>query len=121
MTTRTTPRTRTRRQWPVPAGLIALSAIPVLAGALRIGALAGGAKVTEQNARFFASPVPVVLHIVGATVFCMVGAFQFVPSLRRRSWHRVAGRIVLPCGVVAALSGLWMAVFYPLPPSDGDL
>jgi len=105
----------------VPAGLIALSAVPVLAGALRIRELAGGAEVTEQNARFFASPVPVVLHIVGATVFCMLGAFQFVPSLRRHSWHRVAGRIVLPCGVVAALSGLWMTVFYPSPPGDGDL
>ncbi len=105
----------------MPAGLIALSAVPVLAGALRIRELAGGAEVTEQNARFFASPVPVVLHIVGATVFCMLGAFQFVPSLRRHSWHRVAGRIVLPCGVVAALSGLWMTVFYPSPPGDGDL
>ena len=105
----------------MPAGLIALSAVPVLAGALRIRELAGGTEVTERNARFFASPVPVVLHIVGATVFCMLGAFQFVPSLRRHSWHRVAGRIVLPCGVVAALSGLWMTVFYPSPPGDGDL
>lgn len=116
-----TTHVRVRRQWPVPAVLIVLSAVPVLAGAFRVGQLASGGPVTAQNARFFASPVPVVLHIVGATVFCVVGAFQFVPGLRRHAWHRLAGRIVLPCGLVAAVSGLWMTVFYPNAPGDGDL
>ena len=37
----------------------------------------------------------------------------------RRGWHRIAGRILAPAGLLAALSGLWMAVFYPLPPGDG--
>jgi hypothetical protein len=105
----------------VPAALIVLSAVPVLAGAVRVVQLAVGARITAENARFFASPVPVVLHIVGASVFCVLGAFQFVPGLRRHGWHRMAGRLTVPCGLIAALAGLWMTLFYPRPPGDGDL
>jgi uncharacterized membrane protein len=113
---------RRRAQWPAPAALIALSFVPVLAGGIRMAELTGGAEITPDNVRFFASPVPVVLHIVTVTVYSVLGAFQFVPSLRRkRSWHRVAGRILVPCGLVAALSGLWMSVFYALPAHDGSL
>ncbi|MFC7482451.1 DUF2306 domain-containing protein [Luedemannella flava] len=107
-----------RRQWPVPAALILLAAVPVIAGAARVTQLSAGAEITPDNARFFASPVPVVAHIVSATVFCVLGALQFVPSLRRRPWHRISGRFVLPCGLVSALSGLWMTAFYPKPPHD---
>lgn len=113
--------TRTRPQWRVPAALVLLSFVPALAGTVRVAQLTGGAQVTPDNARFFATPVPVVAHIVGATVFCVLGAFQFVPTLRRRSWHRVAGRIILPCGLTAALSGLWMALFLAPPADDGGL
>ena len=110
---------RRRGGWLVPTGLILLSLIPVAGGAFRLTELTGGAAITADNARFFASPIPVIAHIVGATVFCLLGAFQFVPSLRgRRSWHRAAGRILIPAGLVAALSGLWMAAFYSFP--DGD-
>ena len=113
-------RRRSRTQWPVPAGLILLSLVPVIAGAARLTEMGSGAAVTAENARFFASPVPVVVHIVSVTVYSLLGAFQFVPSLRgRRGWHRIAGRILMPAGLLAALSGLWMALFYVLPPSDG--
>jgi uncharacterized membrane protein len=112
---------RRRPEWLVPAGLIFLSLIPVIAGAARLTELTGGAAVTERNARFFDSPAPVVIHIVSVTVYALLGAFQFAPSLRRRRWHRIAGRILLPAGLLAALSGLYMAVFYTLPPSDGQL
>ncbi len=79
--------------------------------------------MTAENQRFFASPLPVVVHIVGATVFCMVGAFQFVPRIRERHprYHRLAGRLLLvPAGLAAALSGLWMSAFYPRPADVGD-
>lgn len=113
---------RARAQWPVPAALILLSLIPVIAGASRLTELTGGAAITPQNARFFASPVPVVVHIVSVTVYSLLGAFQFVPSLRgRRSWHRIAGRILIPAGLLTALSGLWMSAFYPLPDGDTDV
>jgi uncharacterized membrane protein len=112
-----------RADWLVPAALIALSVVPVAAGAVRLVELAGGAEITPENARFFAAPLPVVLHILGAFVFCVLGALQFSPGIRRRwpGWHRFAGRLVFPSGLVAALSGLWMTQFYALPATDGEL
>ena len=118
-TTTTPPNpVATWKQWRVTAGLLALSAVPIIAGASRLQQLSSGATVTEANQRFFDQPLPVVLHIVGATVFCVLGAFQFVPSLRRRRWHRIAGRIALPMGLVASLSGLWMTFIYEWPAGD---
>lgn len=106
--------------WLVPAGLILLSAVPVIAGAARLTEITGGAAVTPGNARFLASPVPVLVHIVGATLYCLLGALQFARGLRRRrpGWHRLAGRLLIPCGLAAALSGMWMAACYPRPPFD---
>lgn len=102
--------------------LLLLSLIPVVAGAVRLVELGGG-EVNEDNARFFASPVPVVLHIVSASLYCLLGAFQFAPGFRRRHplWHRRAGRILIPAGLLAAVTGLWMTLFYSLPDHDGAL
>lgn len=101
--------------WFVPAGLIALSIIPAAAGTFRLFQLGGGAEITPDNARFFASPLPVVLHIVSATLYSFLGAFQFHAGLRDRKpdWHRSAGGVLIVCGLVSALSGLWMTQFYP--------
>src|SRR6202165_1951974 len=122
-TSRSTPRrANAPPQWLAPAGPVVLSLIPVLAGSVRLTELVGGAEITANNARFFASPIPVTVHIVSVTVYSLLGALQFVPSLRRGrpSWHRMAGRILVPAGVLVALSALWMSVFYPRPPGDGE-
>ena len=105
------------------AGLLVLSAIPLAAGALRLTQLAGGAEIMPANARFFASPLPVVLHIVIAAVYALLGAFQFAPGFRRRrpGWHRAAGRLLVASGLVVGLSALWMTLFYPWPAGDGAL
>ena len=105
------------------AALLVLSAIPLAAGAFRLTQLAGGADITPANARFFASPVPVVVHIVSAFVYALLGAFQFAPGFRRRypGWHRAAGRLLVVCGLLVGLSGLWMTLFYPWPDGDGAL
>ncbi|MFF2371192.1 DUF2306 domain-containing protein [Agromyces sp. NPDC058110] len=114
------PSRRSRRpEWLAPAGLIALTLVPMAAGTSRLAQLGSGAQVTAENARFFDSPVPVIAHIIGSTVFLLVGALQFAPSLRRRRWHRLAGRVVAPAGLVSAASGLWMAVAYDLPSNSG--
>jgi uncharacterized membrane protein len=118
------PPAFTRADWLVPTALIVLSFVPFVAGAVRVGELAGGAAVTPENARFFAAPLPVVLHIIGACLFCILGAFQFAPGFRRRwpGWHRRVGRLLVVCGLTAGLSGLWMTQFYPLRPHlQGDL
>jgi uncharacterized membrane protein len=124
MTERTIPsRTGRWREWLAPVGLIALCAIPLGAGAARLATLAVGAEVTPENARFFAAPLPVVLHVVSAAAYAVLGAFQFVPGFRRwmPGWHRRVGRMVGAAGLVAALSGLWMTHFYALPAHDGVL
>jgi uncharacterized membrane protein len=112
-----------KSDWLIPAGLIALAFIPMAAGIARLAMLASGAAVTPDNARFIAAPVPVVLHIVAVTTYCVIGAFQFSPGVRRNypRWHRVAGRVLVPTGLVAALSGLWMAMTYAIVPADDAL
>src|SRR3954468_13673683 len=95
-------RSASKRSWFAPARLIALSLVPLGQGAARLGQLARRVAVNADNARFIASPLPVALHIVGATLFCVLGALQFAPASRRLRWHRAAGRVVLPSGLVAA-------------------
>ena len=85
-----------RAEWLVPAALIALSALPVGAGAVRLAELSGGAEITPANARFFAAPLPAVLHILSVSVYCVLGAFQFPPAY-------AAGD---PTGI-AVLDGCW--------------
>lgn len=106
--------------WAV-AGLIALSIVPVLAGGARLVQLSTGAAVTVDNARFVAAPWPVVLHVIGSAIYCVLGALQFAPGLRARwpAWHRRSGRVLVGCGLTAALSGLWMTQFYQPAPLDG--
>lgn len=113
------PARKRRPEWLVPAGLIALSLVPIGAGAFRLTDLAVGTTVTPENARFFDSPIPVVVHIVGSIVFLVLGALQFAPSLRRRRWHRIAGRIVAPAGLLSAGSAIWMTLFYAMPAVNG--
>jgi hypothetical protein len=114
-------QTSTRAQWLIPAGLILLGLVPAIAGGVRLESLAGGAEITPENARFFAMPAPVVIHILGATWFALVGAFQFAPALiRRNRWHRISGRLLFPAGMAAALSGIWMTLFYPWANADGE-
>ncbi|WP_422770097.1 DUF2306 domain-containing protein [Plantactinospora sp. WMMC1484] len=102
-------------------GLLLLAAVPVLAGGLRLVELAGGAQVLSDGDRIGSAPVPVLLHIVSVTVFSVLGAFQFAPGFRRRHrrWHRFAGRLLLvPAGLLTALTGLWLTLF--LPPAAVD-
>lgn len=109
-----------RAEWLIPAALIALAAIPIAAGMFRLTTLAGGAPPTPETLRFVASPIPVVLHVIGATIYCILGAFQFAPGFGRSrpGWHRMAGRVTVAAGLVAAFSGLWMAMFYAIVPAD---
>lgn len=98
------------------AGLLVLSALPIVGGMLRLGELsadpAGAPPLT----------VPIVAHIVAMSAFCVVGAFQFSPALRgRRGWHRAAGRLLIPAGVIAALSSVPIGVFFGGPADERAL
>ncbi len=125
-THRNRPRERARgraRGWPVPAALVALSAVPLTAGTLRLVQLAGGPALIPADHRFTGFPLPLVVHIVGATVFALVGAFQFVRRFRRRhlGWHRRAGRVLTVAGLLVAGSAVWMTLFYVPQPGTGHL
>lgn len=113
-----------KSDWLIPFGLVMLSLVPTVGGSLRVVELLGNVQITgTDNARFVAMPVPVILHIISASIFCILGAFQFSPAIRNRNlkWHRMAGRILVPSGIISALTGLWMTQFYPFAGTDGYL
>lgn len=111
-----------RTSWGVPAALIVLSLIPVIAGSLRVLEIAGGPHILPANPRIDAVPAPVVVHIVAAAVYAFLGSLQFSARLRRDrpDWHRRSGRLLVGAGMLVALSGLWMTLFYTGAPG-GDL
>jgi uncharacterized membrane protein len=107
----------------VPFALVALVVVPAIAGSLRLVELAGGPHLILANPRITASPVPVIVHIMCAVPYAVLGAFQFSAALRRRrpGWHRVAGRVLVVLGLAVALSALWLTQFYPRQPGTGEL
>lgn len=106
-----------RRERTFLALVLLYSFIPAVFGLLRIPELFGGPLIMPPNPRAVIDPVPISLHILGSSVFCLVGAVQFLPSLRRHrpALHRTLGRVVAAAGCVSALTGLWMTVSYVFP------
>ena len=112
------------RSWPVPVALVALVAIPLTAGTLRLIQLAGGPAILPADHRFAGFPTPLVVHILGATVFALLGdpavraavpapAPGLAPSCRPRCWSCA--------GMVVAISALWLTLFYEAQPGTGAL
>lgn len=86
--------------------------------------LAGGPAIAPENLRASAMPFPIVLHIFGSFLFCLLGAIQFLPSIRlgHVAAHRAIGRTVAVAGCLSAGTGLWMTHFYSFPISlQGNL
>jgi len=111
----TSERQRPKSGWLVITGLLLLGTLPVIGGVLRLGEVSSGSEIDP----LWTSIVAIVAHIVAMTVFCLLGAFQFSPALRiRRGWHRTAGRVLIPAGLVAALASIWLAVFFGGPPDE---
>lgn len=109
--------------WLAPAGLLLLGMLPIVAGAFRLSQLSGLSDAMPVNPRFAPMPLPVVVHIVSATVFAILGPLQFAGGFRRRwpAWHRVAGRLLVGCGLLVGLTGLWMTLFFAPPDNSGPL
>jgi uncharacterized membrane protein len=106
--------TRGGSSWRIPLALVVLSLIPVISGSLRLIEAAGGPQLMPVNPRIGASPAPLVVHVLAAAIYAVLGAFQFPARLRRRhpGWHRRSGRILVGAGLAVAGSGLWMTLFY---------
>lgn len=110
------------RPWAWSAGLAVFALVPVLARFLV--ALAGGPTATPAGAGAAASVTPIV-HAASGTLFTVLCAFQFPTALRRRgrgpAWHPLAGRVLVPLGLIAAASALWLTLFYSHTDGGEDL
>jgi len=117
------PATRRTSTWRVPLALVALSLIPVIAGAVRLTDLSTGSTRMPQDAHHPDVPVALIIHIVSAIAYSLLGAFQFSAGLRRRHirWHRTAGRVLVPMGLAVAFSALWLTLMYPTEVNTGPL
>ena len=112
-----------KREWALLAFIIIYSFIPTFGGLVRVVELLGGPAIAPNNPRALAAPFPIVAHILSSFVFCILGASQFLPNLRRGTpkLHRGIGRLVAAAGLTSALTGLWMTLTYPIPEAlQGD-
>jgi uncharacterized membrane protein len=112
----------TGKTWRLPLALILLAAIPLVAGTLRLVEFFGGPATMPERRSFEESPAPLVVHIICAVVYIVLGALQFSAGLRRQRlrWHRASGRLLVPVGLAVALSALWMNEFYVLPDGPNE-
>lgn len=110
-------RSLTRTEWAFLAIMVVYSFIPAVLSLVRLPELLGAPAIMPPNPRAVIDPVPISLHILASSVFCLAGAAQFLPSLRRdrSALHRRLGRLVAVAGSISALTGLWMTVFYVFP------
>jgi uncharacterized membrane protein len=104
-------------------GLILVGFIPIAVGSVRLVQFSNGASVSATTADYLTSVAPLVVHIVSGIGFLLLGALQFSPALRRgrRAWHRRAGRLVVPVGVIAAGSAIWLTLLSSPAPGGGVL
>ena len=106
-----------RWEWGLLTFILFYSFIPAFGGLVRVVELAGGPAIIPQNSRALADPLPIVIHLLTSFLFCIFGAFQFLPSIRKnhRVFHRTNGRIIVIAGCISAASGLWMTHVYTFP------
>lgn len=106
-----------KSEWVVLGLILVYSFIPVIGGLIRVLELAGGPQIAPANPRVLLAPLPITLHILSSIIFCVLGAFQFLPSLRRQrpAAHRVIGRVIAVAGCISALTAVWMTHFYVFP------
>ncbi len=113
-----------KSEWFILIGLLLISFVPCVGGIFRLVELGSGAEFMPVNPRIQLEPTPVVYHLLSSVPYCILGAFQFLPSFRRKypKWHRRAGRLLVSAGIVSALSGLWMTHYYSFSDDlQGDL
>ncbi|MEX0738585.1 MAG: DUF2306 domain-containing protein [Pseudohongiella sp.] len=105
----------TTHNWPLVGTLFVLTAIPgvpaifIVLGVL-LGPMDSPLLMSLVNARYFESPLAVLVHGSSGVAFFLTVPLQFSPALRQKhpQWHRVSGRIALLSAYILAASGVWM-------------
>lgn len=96
------------------SGTIAVLSVAVaLYAVVAYGFLPLGALVhPEMQASFLAHQLPIYTHVFTASVALLVGPFQFLASVqRRKSLHRVLGRVYVAGVALGGVSGLYLSLF----------
>lgn len=104
----------TKTEWYIVISLLLLSFVPSLGGTLRVIKVSANSSFLPSNPRLEENPTPIMIHVICSVLFCILGIFQFITSLRityPRS-HKISGRIFAFSGIFAAITGLWMTHFY---------
>ncbi|MFK8067155.1 MAG: DUF2306 domain-containing protein [Gammaproteobacteria bacterium] len=106
-----------KSEWYLLIGLLLLSFVPCIGGVFRLIDLNTSLEFLPENPRIKFLPIPAIFHIISSIIFCFLGAFQFLSSIRKNfpQWHRVMGRLLVIAGIVSAISGLWMTHYYHFP------
>ena len=106
-----------RGEWALLGFLFIFSFVPVFGGLLRVIEIIGGPQIIPENPRVLEAPIPAALHVISSFVFCVFGALQFLPSIRKHypRFHRTNGLLVATSGILVATTGLWMTHFYSFP------
>ena len=102
--------------------LFTLCLVPVLSGGFRLFSIVFQGSAEPENLNYLANPLPIAFHMIAYMAFCVLGTFQVAPVFRRRHMelHRLLGRSLIPVGMIAAISGIWMTLQYPPLPSNGE-
>ncbi len=98
----------------LPAVLLVLGLLPVLASAFRITLMIRPDLAGPGLNDFAGLDLPVLMHVVGGFVFVILGAFQFMPGPRRAA-HRRFGAVTMAAGLLAGLSVIWLVLARPEP------
>ncbi len=102
--------------------LLVLCLVPALSGANRLVSLEVNGADDPENINYLANAAPIALHMIGYAVFCVFGTFQIAPMFRKRHivGHRYLGRFLVPIGLLAAITGIWMSLTYPPMIANGE-
>jgi hypothetical protein len=79
--------------------------------------MSGDVAAASDIARLLTAPIPVVIHVIGATLYRVLVALRVSAGFRVR-WprlHRRAGGVLALCGLLAGASGVRMTAFYTIP------
>lgn len=99
----------------LPIFLAVICLIPLVFGMTRMFEIAAAGQFALEFLDDYVDRIPLFLHIFGSLAFLVFGALQILPGTRARfpRFHRRSGRVIVPLGLLGALTGIWMTLLHP--------